>query len=250
MGMPISFDLSEDEVRTKLCTAPDCRCPDCHQRRLIRLGSLTAHQHRYSRSGQMGGIHAGYIFTDLPDYRFRHALNAETQVPAASTRDNGPFPGSQHVTRGSDSHTGSEAQRTTTGEFHEETLTGARTLTNASSSTATATATAATATAATATAATATAATVTAATVTAATATAATATAATATAAASPQTSLTSVSAVEARGAVVLDTEQQERCDDEEGTAYGRDRHQRVRAQAWATNVEGLDYYHESDQDG
>ncbi|KAF9570790.1 hypothetical protein EC968_001390 [Mortierella alpina] len=219
MGMPISFDPSEDEVRTKLCTAHDCRCPDCHQRRLIRLGSLSAHQHRYSRSGQMGGIHAGYIFTDLPDYRFRHALNAETQVQAVS-RESGPLRNHQRDNRG-DSSTGLEAQAAADAVDQE---------TNSSSTvTATATATAAAATSDDA---------------------AATSEAAATTAATSLPASLTNLTEVRATGTVVLDPEQQqERCEEEEGTAHGRNRQQRVRAQVWAANVEGLDYYHESDQD-
>ncbi|CAO3573616.1 unnamed protein product [Mortierella alpina] len=235
MGMPITFDVSEDEVRTKLCTAPDCRCPDCHQRRLIRLGSLTAHRHRYSRSGQMGGVHAGYMFTNLPDYRFRHALNAETHVPAAAaaaaaaaataatlqavTRRSGS-PLDHHRDRRGDSNrnsnsTGPETRSTTTGALHEGT-----TLTSAARGRRTDVSSIA---------------------------------------AGSSQTSVRNGTAVERNGPAVSDSEQQqqqqqqeqqERCDEEEGAAaYGRDRHQRVRAQAWATNVEGLDYYHESDQD-
>ncbi|KAF9949721.1 hypothetical protein BGZ72_008526 [Mortierella alpina] len=198
MGMPISFDLLEDEVRTKLCTAPDCRCPDCHQRRLIRLGSLITHQHRYSRTGQMGGIHAGYIFTDLPDYRFRHALSAESRAQAAS-RDNGPEGTEARATT-----TTTTTATTTAAALNPEAPAGAAVTTSTTSTT---------------------------------------------NASSTAVSARRSVTAIEDTTTTSSDVEQQERCDDEEGTAHGRDRDQRVRAQAWATNVEGLDYYHESDQD-
>ncbi|KAI1315706.1 hypothetical protein EDD11_000414 [Mortierella claussenii] len=79
MGVPIAFDIWEDEmVRAKLCTTSDCKCPDCGNRRLIRLGSAALHypqqlQLQQGQDPENRRMPAEYIYTNTPDYRFQQA---------------------------------------------------------------------------------------------------------------------------------------------------------------------------------
>ncbi|KAG0322872.1 hypothetical protein BGZ99_003123 [Dissophora globulifera] len=86
MGIPISFDVhEEDAVRNRLCTATDCPCPDCGQRRLIRLGAAVAHHQ--SRGGHR--VPTGYIYMDLPGTPLRHTGPNTAVSHALAARDEG-----------------------------------------------------------------------------------------------------------------------------------------------------------------
>ncbi|KAK5828320.1 hypothetical protein F5H01DRAFT_373826 [Linnemannia elongata] len=88
MGIPIPvIEVDADRARSNICLAADCQCPECRHRHIIRLGSAirqARHQELHNLSSALSTTtitgtsaattHSGYIDTRLPDYRFRHSL--------------------------------------------------------------------------------------------------------------------------------------------------------------------------------
>ncbi|KAK3810718.1 MAG: hypothetical protein JOS17DRAFT_821902 [Linnemannia elongata] len=88
MGIPIPvIEVDADRVvRSNICLAADCQCPECNHRHIIRLGSAirqTLRQDLQSFSSAASGATvtgtaaatpSGYIDTRLPDYRRRGTL--------------------------------------------------------------------------------------------------------------------------------------------------------------------------------